>query len=395
MSGDHLTDLETSWTTIRNAHSPGPAGQAAMSELIGRYHDAVERYLRLKLRDQNLADEVFQEFWTKLLTHKLAGADNNKGRFRDYLRTVLHRLIIDHFRTKKQVPCPPATCSTPPGPTRTTTGSGARRSSSESGRASRRTRPTRPKNRYATVLHLRVNNPDAPIEEIAKQMADQVGTPVSPEAFRKTLQRARAKFLELLIQELRQTIHPADPEDIEAEIYDLGWAISTAGTPAKIAFDPSINPQFPHPRPRGIPTSHEAVTGGIQKLSAPTLDCAPAKVKVDCGRRLGNVTSQKQFHPESSREDDRPIEPNGFRQHDSQPIGEAMLVLSRKKNESIIINDDITITVVEIRGDKVRLGIEAPKTVTVHRQEVYDAIQNQEKRSGTNAPAAVPDSGLS
>ena len=69
-----------------------------MSELIGRYHDAVERYLRLKLRDQNLADEVFQEFWTKLLTHKLAGADNNKGRFRDYLRTVLHRLIIDHAR---------------------------------------------------------------------------------------------------------------------------------------------------------------------------------------------------------------------------------------------------------------------------------------------------------
>ncbi len=72
-----------------------------------------------------------------------------------------------------------------------------------------------------------------------------------------------------------------------------------------------------------------------------------------------------------------------------------MLVLSRKKNESIIINDDITITVVEIRGDKVRLGIEAPKTVTVHRQEVYDAIQNQEKRAGANEPAAVPDSGLS
>ena len=50
-----------------------------------------------------------------------------------------------------------------------------------------------------------------------------------------------------------------------------------------------------------------------------------------------------------------------------------MLVLSRKKNESIIINDDITIVVVEIRGDKVRLGIEAPKEVPVHRNEVYEA----------------------
>jgi len=54
-----------------------------------------------------------------------------------------------------------------------------------------------------------------------------------------------------------------------------------------------------------------------------------------------------------------------------------MLVLSRMKNESIIINDDITIVVVEIRGDKVRLGIEAPKEVPVHRREVFDAIRRE------------------
>ena len=54
-----------------------------------------------------------------------------------------------------------------------------------------------------------------------------------------------------------------------------------------------------------------------------------------------------------------------------------MLVLSRKKNESIVINNDIVVTVVEIRGDKVRLGIVAPKDVPVHRQEVYDAINGQ------------------
>jgi carbon storage regulator len=51
-----------------------------------------------------------------------------------------------------------------------------------------------------------------------------------------------------------------------------------------------------------------------------------------------------------------------------------MLVLSRKKNESIVISNDIVITIVEIRGDKVRLGIEAPKDVSVHRMEVYEAI---------------------
>jgi len=56
-----------------------------------------------------------------------------------------------------------------------------------------------------------------------------------------------------------------------------------------------------------------------------------------------------------------------------------MLVLSRKKNESIVINNDITIVVVEIRGDKVRLGVEAPREVPVHRREVYEAIQRNQR----------------
>ncbi len=60
-----------------------------------------------------------------------------------------------------------------------------------------------------------------------------------------------------------------------------------------------------------------------------------------------------------------------------------MLVLSRKKNESIIINDNITIVVVEIRGDKVRLGIEAPKEVPVHRNEVYEAIRRSEQQEAS------------
>ena len=55
-----------------------------------------------------------------------------------------------------------------------------------------------------------------------------------------------------------------------------------------------------------------------------------------------------------------------------------MLVLSRKKNESIVINNDITIVVVDIRGDKVRLGVDAPKEVPVHRQEVFNAIHRNE-----------------
>jgi len=165
---------------------------------------------------------VKQEFWTKLLTHKLAGADPSKGRFRDYLRTVLHRLIIDHFRTRKVQQLPPGDLIDPS------------RNDDEFDHVWRELvikrvwskletyEATTLRNRYATVLHMRVDEPDAPIEDLAQRLGERLNSRVSPEAFRKTLQRARAKFLELLIQELKGTIHPAEPEDIEAEIFDLG-----------------------------------------------------------------------------------------------------------------------------------------------------------------------------
>jgi len=56
-----------------------------------------------------------------------------------------------------------------------------------------------------------------------------------------------------------------------------------------------------------------------------------------------------------------------------------MLVLTRRKDESIVIGDDIVVTIVEIRGDKVRLGIKAPKEVPVHRREIHDAIRQKER----------------
>ena len=54
-----------------------------------------------------------------------------------------------------------------------------------------------------------------------------------------------------------------------------------------------------------------------------------------------------------------------------------MLVLSRQRDESIIIGDDIVVTIVDIRGDKVRLGIDAPNHISVHRQEIYEAIKRE------------------
>lgn len=193
-----------------------------MEDLVGRYHDAVKRYIYFKVRDSHLADEVLQEFWSKLLAGKLAGADKSKGRFRDYLRTVLHRLIIDHFRSRKLQPLPPGDLLD------------SSRPDEDFDRVWREAVITRvwvrlqtyqaatPKNRYASVLQLRRDFPKASIEEIASKLGEMTRSRVTPEAFRKNLQRARAKFIELLVMELRETIHPASQEDVEAEIFDLG-----------------------------------------------------------------------------------------------------------------------------------------------------------------------------
>jgi carbon storage regulator len=62
-----------------------------------------------------------------------------------------------------------------------------------------------------------------------------------------------------------------------------------------------------------------------------------------------------------------------------------MLVLSRQRDESIIIGDDVVITIVDVRGDKVRLGIDAPTEIPVHRREVYEAIQRENQRSSTSS----------
>jgi carbon storage regulator len=63
-----------------------------------------------------------------------------------------------------------------------------------------------------------------------------------------------------------------------------------------------------------------------------------------------------------------------------------MLVLSRQKDETIIIGDNIEITVVDIRGDKVRLGVSAPKEVSVHRKEVYEAIRRENREAAQVKP---------
>jgi carbon storage regulator len=68
-----------------------------------------------------------------------------------------------------------------------------------------------------------------------------------------------------------------------------------------------------------------------------------------------------------------------------------VLILSRRLNEKIVIGDDIVISVVEVRGDQVKLGIEAPRNVKVFREEVFVAIQEENRRAAASADVSLPN----
>jgi carbon storage regulator len=68
-----------------------------------------------------------------------------------------------------------------------------------------------------------------------------------------------------------------------------------------------------------------------------------------------------------------------------------MLILSRKANEKIMIGDDIAVTIIEIRGDQIRIGVDAPKSVKVYRQEVFDAIKAENQAAVHAEPGKLPE----
>lgn len=71
-----------------------------------------------------------------------------------------------------------------------------------------------------------------------------------------------------------------------------------------------------------------------------------------------------------------------------------MLILSRKMNEKIMIGNDISVSIIEIRGDQVKIGVEAPRTVKVFREEVFEAIRRENLAAAESVPATIPDIGL-
>src|SRR5262245_6310432 len=104
---NRLSRITTLWSLVQRAHAtPGDAAAAARHELLERYCGAVYRYLLGALRNEDAAQEVFQEFALRFVRGDLHRADPARGRFRDYLKTAVIHLVYDFRRAQHNRPQP-------------------------------------------------------------------------------------------------------------------------------------------------------------------------------------------------------------------------------------------------------------------------------------------------
>jgi RNA polymerase sigma-70 factor (ECF subfamily) len=226
----HLSKITTVWTAVFNAHrGEAAAAYAAQRQLVERYRRAVYRYLMGAVRNPDVADELFQEFALRLVAGSFKRADPGRGRFRDFLKTALFHLIVDHQRRQRGQPL-------------SLTEPGAEPADEEQPGAEQEAEflnqwrnevlsrswealeeiDRRSGQQLYVVLRFRSDHPEMRSPEMAAQLGPRLGRAVSPEWVRKWLRLARDKFTDLLLAEVEHSLHNPTFEDLEQEVIDLG-----------------------------------------------------------------------------------------------------------------------------------------------------------------------------
>jgi DNA-directed RNA polymerase specialized sigma24 family protein len=224
----HISRIETMWSMVRSAQGDdGIDSRAAMQQMLDRYGAAVKRYLLGATRNEDLADELFQEFALRFLTGKYSSADAERGRFRSFLKTILFRLVAEYHRTKgrdKSV----AMGSQMPEPVDSIPNAGdgefnkawsdelLRKAWSALQQLENRTgRP------LFTVMQVKVDHPEMRSPEIAQLVSQKTGNELSTGNARVILHRAREQFAEFLVDEVQQSLETSNVDRIREELEDL------------------------------------------------------------------------------------------------------------------------------------------------------------------------------
>lgn len=226
-SDPRLSLLSTQWTLVFQAHSGQPELAARAQEaLMVRYSGAVHRYLLGALRDADVASDLSQEFALRFLRGEFHRADPSRGRFRDFVKRSLRNLMVSHLRSRSRGPRPleplaePAADDPVPDFDRAFLESWRRELMARAWQAlsdlQRRTGQP-----YYAVLRCRVDHPELRSPELALILSGQLGRPISAVGVRRALLRARRKFVEFLLDEVRASLQDPTPDELERELIDL------------------------------------------------------------------------------------------------------------------------------------------------------------------------------
>src|SRR5262245_9344598 len=225
-----LSQIQTLWTVVCRAGGDDSTRvvNAAQEQLLARYGKAVHRYLLGALRDQDTADELFQEFALRFVRGDLGGADPARGRFRDYLKGVLSHLIGDFYRRRRKQPLalhgefePAAAADEPIGSDEDFLKSWQNELLNRAWGALLQLEVEN-EQPFHTVLKFRAANPEMRSEQMATELSNQLGKTVNAAWVRQTLHRAREKFAEALVEEVVQTLESPTVSMLEQELIDIG-----------------------------------------------------------------------------------------------------------------------------------------------------------------------------
>jgi RNA polymerase sigma factor (sigma-70 family) len=226
----HLSGIQTAWSMVRRAHGDHTAVRSAQHTLLDRYGGAVRRYALAALRDEDAADEVFQEFALKFVRGDFGKADPQLGRFRAFVKTIVYRLIVDYQRRRKQrlreSPMHSNVAAQAVEHDESPMDDAAFRTSWRDELLARcwqrladdEARTGKP---HHTVLRFRVENSDLRSPELAAGLSEILGKPTAAGAARVLLHRAREEFAELLLDEVTDSLAERSLSLAEEELIEL------------------------------------------------------------------------------------------------------------------------------------------------------------------------------
>jgi RNA polymerase sigma-70 factor (ECF subfamily) len=225
---DRLSRIQTHWTVVFQAHEERgqTAVTAAQQQLVLRYRGAVYRYLLGMVRDPAAAEELAQDFAVRLLRGDFRRADPGRGRFRDFLKAAVRHLVIDYWREQGKAPVPldPAAVAVGPAEEADLDRPFLERWREEllnqtwDALEEVQARTGQP---YHTVLRWKTEQPEQRSAQMAQRLSAHQGRPVTENALRKLLHRARKLFADLLVDEVARSLGTSAPEPLEQELIDL------------------------------------------------------------------------------------------------------------------------------------------------------------------------------